>query len=52
MPDVLAHVVVAHQDYDDVATSGVHIADEVFLIIHGAVLLIVHLYADDAQPKY
>lgn len=51
MPDDLVHAVVAYQDYDDVATSGVHIADEVFPIIHGTVLPIVHLYVDGARPK-
>ena len=51
MPDDLVHGVVAHQDYDDVAISGVRITDEVFLIGHDVVLQIVHLYVDDVRPK-
>ena len=47
----LVRVEVEDQDYDDVAISGVHKVDEVFLAIHDVVLQIGHLYVVAARPK-
>ena len=47
----LVRVEVEDQDYGDVAISGVHKVDEVFLAIHDVVLQIGHLYVVAARPK-